>query len=369
MQYGVLTPQVGLIGDLKMSLSEKCSIPGHLLVRAIFFFFSFKKISFFILFLICLFLDSMFNVCVFRCLFRDPEIDIDIYDIPFIVCSFLSLPSPQCIASMADASALQIYSDSNPLRTVGEEQTLFAFEVVSNFSDILGHPLPDGTSGGRVGGGSNGGGGGDGGDLEMAAAADRTNPLLRDGGDGRNGDESAKKQSWEDGRFDNGVLHGCCGGCCSSKQPIHVGEGGDGDGGEEEEGSGGGRDQGVVRFLLNERVDACDYEGAWYAGTIVEIKESEEEFEVEERVGGQRNEIRDQEDSRRRMQSRLDGARSERAADTTTEMDAKRRERKQRCGKVCINFDGFADKYNEWYDIGKRIDYLPIVSCPDVFVL
>ena len=27
IQYGVLTPQVGLVGDLKIALSEKCNIP------------------------------------------------------------------------------------------------------------------------------------------------------------------------------------------------------------------------------------------------------------------------------------------------------------------------------------------------------
>ena len=301
---------------------------------------------------------------------------------------------------MADASALQIYSDSNPLRTVGEEQTLFAFEVVSDFSDILGHPLPDGTSGGRVGDGGNGSGGGESGDLEMAAAADRTNPLLRDGGDGRNGGDESAEQTWSRTLDNGGVLRGCCGGCCSSKQPIHVGDGDDGgeggdggDGGEEEEdeeGRGGrGRDQGVVRFLLNERVDACDYEGKWYAGTIVEVKESEEEeFEEEEEErasgGSQRNEIRDQEESRRRMQSRLDSTRNERrnerAAETTTTttekdtsltMKIKHRKRYQRCGKVCINFDGFADKYNEWYDIGKKnffIAYYYFICVPIFFI-
>jgi hypothetical protein len=94
-----LTPQVGLIGDLKMSLSEKCGIPGHLL----------------------------------------------------------------CIAAMVhetESAALQIYSDSNPLRTVGEEQTLYAFEMVADFSDILGHPMPEvaaSASGGSSGGAERGG--------------------------------------------------------------------------------------------------------------------------------------------------------------------------------------------------------------------
>ena len=35
VQYGVLTPQVGLVGDLKMSLSDKCGIKSNRLCIAV----------------------------------------------------------------------------------------------------------------------------------------------------------------------------------------------------------------------------------------------------------------------------------------------------------------------------------------------
>jgi len=105
------------------------------------------------------------------------------------------------------------------------------------------------------------------------------------------------------------------------RQPIHASS-------EEEDedgGGGGGGGGGEVGFVLNERVDARDYEGKWYVGTIIEIVENEEHHDG----GG--------------------GEEDHRKASTVRDGNSG-----GRSGKVLVTFDRWGAKYNEWYPIEEQ---------------
>ena len=311
LQFGVLTPQVGLIGDLKLALAEKCGI-------------------------------------------RSDRLSI----------------------AAGDRENLQFMGDHNQLRTVGEDQTLVAFELPTGFQDIAGHPIaedPGTKQKNRMDSGSVGRG-------ESSLAVSKSHPTM----DGR-----------EKKRF------GLC--PCPCRQPVHVDprgsecydengtfiprmndeggdmereseddvdEGGDNDDDDEEEeednNAGRGRRsrkknkkkkrKNTVRFVLDERVDACDFEGNWYPGTIVEVQleqEGQERENEDDREPGQ-------DVQRRRLQAKLDGASAGVTNNRTTTTTTATNE--NQAGRVLVNFDGFASRFNEWFDIGEQRRLLAVYT-------
>ena len=263
VQYGVLTPQVGLVGDLKLSLSEKCGIKANRLSIA-----------------------------------------------------------------AGDRENLQFIGDANQLRTIGEDQMLFAFELPRYFEDIAGHPI-----------------------SEARNPRAKTKKPIHEAG---NNQEKSLDTN------DKKKLSLCL---CSCRQPVHVdpleSERYDEDGefntntseedsrlDEKDEKASG---ENAVRFLLDERLDACDFEGNWYPGTIVEVQ-----LEGQSPEDGSRLQNPDGTDKNvPQTQSSIND-------DVLAAYSSKPNPR--RTGRVMVSFDGFADKYNEWFDIGERTRVLPLHS-------
>ena len=274
LQYGVLTPQVGLVGDLKLALAEKCGIRSNRLSIA-----------------------------------------------------------------TGTHENLQFIGDHNQVRTVGEDQTLIAFELPTGFQDIAGHP-----------------------DVDQQIGIQKQ-PVQQDMQSGSF--VSSASSIDKDGR-DKKKLSLCP---CPSRQPIHVEPRGsechdenEAFGSENEntqteaakEIEANTSDNSKVRgnniqFILDERVDARDFEGNWFPGTIVDVQFDEGD---EGEMTGTGQDLQ-----RRRLQEKLD--RISEAADGHEMMTASNR---NRTGRVMVNFDGFQSRFNEWFDIGDLKKIQPIYT-------